>query len=248
MTDVIVVGAGPAGVVAAGRAARARCADCARHPRCVRWHGSQRRTNPRAPALAQAARLLREARQLGLYGIAVSEPALEYPRLLARVREVVDDVRTHSPLGREALDRAGVAIHEKTGTARFIDPAYRRNTKADYACKVTGSSFAPGVTSRRLPIPGFELTSTHSDAWGLTAVPPSMLVIGGGATGVQVASIFNAFGARVQLFQAGQRILPTETQTCLLLSRPPSGKSGIAVREELRRDRVVREDADAACA
>ena len=54
--------------------------------------------------LAHAARLLREARQLGRYGIAVSEPVLEYPRLLARVREVVDDVRTHS-LRREHVER-----------------------------------------------------------------------------------------------------------------------------------------------
>jgi dihydrolipoamide dehydrogenase len=45
--------------------------------------------------LAYAARLIREARQLGLYGIAVSEPALDYPRLLARVRAVVNDVRAH---------------------------------------------------------------------------------------------------------------------------------------------------------
>jgi dihydrolipoamide dehydrogenase len=39
-----------------------------------------------------------------------------------------------------------------------------------------------------------------------------MLVIGAGATGVQVASIFNAFGTRVQLFQAGPRILSTEDE------------------------------------
>ena len=60
-----------------------------------------------------------------------------------------------------------------------------------------------GGVSRRLDVPGFELTATHSDAWSLTSVPPSMIVVGAGATGVQVASIFNAFGTRVQLFQAG---------------------------------------------
>ena len=125
MTDVIVVGAGPAGVVAAGRAAElgARTALVTRGA----FGGMAANDGPiPVRALAQAARLLREARQLGRYGIAVSEPILEYPRLLARVREVVDDVRTHS-LGRETLDRAGVAIHEKTGTARFVDPHTDRN-------------------------------------------------------------------------------------------------------------------------
>ena len=61
--------------------------------------------------------------------------------------------------------------------------------------------------NRRLPVPGFELTSANSDAWRLTFVPPSMLVIGSGATGVQVASIFHAFGSRVQLFEAGPRVV-----------------------------------------
>jgi pyruvate/2-oxoglutarate dehydrogenase complex dihydrolipoamide dehydrogenase (E3) component len=51
------------------------------------------------------------------------------------------------------------------------------------------------------------LTSTHGSALALTEIPPSMLVIGGGATGVQVASIFNAFGTRVELFEMRQRIL-----------------------------------------
>ena len=54
----------------------------------------------------------------------------------------------------------------------------------------------------------FELTSTHSDAWGLTSVPPSMLVVGGGDTGLLVASIFNAFGSRIQVLEAGPHILP----------------------------------------
>ena len=228
MTDVIVVGAGPAGVVAAGRAAElgARTALVTRDA----FGGMAANDGPiPVRALAQAARLLREARQLDRYGIAVSEPILEYPRLLARVREVVDDVRAHS-LGREALDRAGVAIHEKTGTARFVDP-HTVETKSGLRLQGDRIILCAGGTSRRLPIPGFELTSTHSDAWGLTAVPSSMLVIGGGATGVQVASIFNAFGSRVQLFQAGQRILPTEDEDVSAAVAAAFRESGIGVRE-----------------
>ena len=61
-------------------------------------------------------------------------------------------------------------------------------------------------------MPGAELTATHSDAWSLGSVPASMLVIGGGATGAQVASIFSGFGAKVQFFQSGPRIIPTEDE------------------------------------
>jgi pyruvate/2-oxoglutarate dehydrogenase complex dihydrolipoamide dehydrogenase (E3) component len=48
--------------------------------------------------LAQAARLIREARQLPRYGIASTEPALDYPRLLERVAGVTDEVRRRSLL------------------------------------------------------------------------------------------------------------------------------------------------------
>src|SRR5215208_6950826 len=94
-TDIIVIGAGPAGVVAARRAADlgARTALVTRDE-----FGGMAANDGPVPVrtLAHAARLLREARQLGQYGIAVSEPILEYPRLLARVREIINDVRTHS--------------------------------------------------------------------------------------------------------------------------------------------------------
>ena len=59
-----------------------------------------------------------------------------------------------------------------------------------------------------------------------------MLVIGGGATGAQVASIFNAFGSRVQLFQAGPRILPTEDEDVSAAVAAAFRESGIVVRED----------------
>ena len=46
--------------------------------------------------LAHAGRLMREARQSGQYGVKVSEPVLDYSRLLARVREVVNEVCTQT--------------------------------------------------------------------------------------------------------------------------------------------------------
>src|SRR6266567_5630751 len=115
MTDVVVIGAGPAGMVAALRAADlgARTSLIARDE-----FGGMAANDGPVPVrtLAHAARLMREARQLGRYGIAVGEPILEYPRLLDRVREVVKDVRTHSAF-RNHLERAGVTIYERAGRA-----------------------------------------------------------------------------------------------------------------------------------
>ena len=226
--EIIVIGAGPAGVIAARRAAElgAKTTLVTRDE----LGGSAANDGPvPVRTLAHAARLIREARQLGRYGIAVSEPLLDYSRLLARVREVVDDVRTHS-LPRQDLDRLGVTLHEKAGTVRFVDP-HTLETEGGLQLHADRIILCAGGTSRRLSVPGFELTATHSDAWSLTAVPPSMLVVGGGATGVQVASIFNAFGSRVRLFQAGPRILPTEDEDVSAAVAAAFRASGIAVSE-----------------
>jgi len=227
-TDIIVIGAGPAGVVAARRAADlgARTTLITRDE-----FGGMAANDGPVPVrtLAQAARLLREARQLSQYGIVTSDPALEYPRLLARVREVVSDVRTHS-LRPEYLQSLGVTVHEKAGTARFVD-SHTIETQAGLKLQADKFILCCGGRSRRLPVPGFDLTATHSDAWALTAVPSSILVVGGGATGAQVASIFNAFGSKVQLFQSGPRILTSEDEDVSAAVAAAFRESGIEVRE-----------------
>src|SRR5947199_790542 len=118
--DVVVVGAGPAGVLAALRAAElgARTVLVTR----AEFGGMAAQDGPvPVRTLAHAARLLRESRQLSRYGIAAGEPALDYPRLLDRVREVTADVGAHSLL-REELQQAGVIISEHAGDVRFTDP------------------------------------------------------------------------------------------------------------------------------
>ena len=226
--DVVVIGAGPAGLVAALRAAElgARTVLVTR----AKVGGMAANDGPiPVRTLAQAARLLREARQLGQYGITVSEPILDYPRLLARTREVVHDVREHSTR-QEHIERAGVTIYEQSGTARFVDP-HTIETESGLRLQADNIILCAGGTSRRLSVPGFEWTATHSNAWGLTAIPPSMIVIGAGATGVQLASVFQAFGSRVQLFEAGPRILPTEDEDVSAAVAAAFRQSGMVVRE-----------------
>jgi pyruvate/2-oxoglutarate dehydrogenase complex dihydrolipoamide dehydrogenase (E3) component len=110
---------------------------------------------------------------------------------------------------RDDLERAGVRIYERAGPARFAD-AHTMESDNGPRFQADKVILCTGGTSRPLPVPGFELTATHGDAWKLPSVPPSMLVIGAGATGVQVALIFNAFGSRVHLVEVAPRILMSE--------------------------------------
>ena len=155
--DVVVIGAGPAGVVAALRAARlgARTALLTRDE-----FGGMAANDGPVPvrALAHAARLIREAAQLPRYGITADHPTLDYRRLLDRVREVTGDVRAHSLL-REELQQSGVTLHEHVGAARFTDPHVIESEHAPrlHAAK---SIICTGGVSRRLELPGFDLACT----------------------------------------------------------------------------------------
>src|SRR4029079_18919418 len=92
MADIVVIGAGPAGMLAALRAG-----DLGAHTELVtsgEFGGMAANDGPvPVRVLAHAARLIREARQLARFGITVNTPVLDYDRMLRRVREVVDDVR-----------------------------------------------------------------------------------------------------------------------------------------------------------
>src|SRR5947208_8476714 len=111
MINVLVIGGGPAGMIAALRAA-----DLGATTALVTRDelGGMAANDGPVPVrtLAHAARLIRDARQLGDYGIAVTEPVLDYPRLLARVRDVARSVREHAAL-RPQLDAAGVTSCER---------------------------------------------------------------------------------------------------------------------------------------
>ena len=232
--DIGVIGAGPAGVFAALRAGQLGAQTTLVTRDAV---GGMAAADGPVPvrALAQAARLRREARHLHRYGIETTDTALDYLRLLGRVREGVAEVAEHS-VPRTELQDVGVSLRERAGTARFVDP---HTIKSEQGLRLHADKFilCAGGTHRALPVPGAELVGSHRDAWTLTAVPDSMLVIGAGATGVQIASVFAELGSRVMLFEAGPRILATEDEDVSRTMAASFRASGIEVCEDFGRIR-----------
>jgi pyruvate/2-oxoglutarate dehydrogenase complex dihydrolipoamide dehydrogenase (E3) component len=230
--DAAVIGGGPAGVVAALRAARlgARTALITRDA-----VGGMAATDGPVPVrvLAQAARLRREARQLGIFGIEVGDAPLDYGRLLARVRDVVTEVGETATM-RQELDAQGVVVYDHAGTAGFLDS---NTIEADNGVRLQAAKLilCGGGTNRRLSVPGAELLGSHRDAWSLTSVPENLLVIGAGATGVQLASVFNELGSKVMLYQAAPRILMSEDEDVSRVMAEAFRSAGIDVHESFGR-------------
>ncbi|PZV16953.1 MAG: hypothetical protein DCF20_07330 [Pseudanabaena sp.] len=152
MKSILVVGAGPAGMRAALRAA-----ELGAQVELVtsgEFGGMAANDGPiPVRTLAHAARLIREARQLGQYGVITSEPVLDYSRLLLRVQEVVEETRARSGRRRD-FESLGIKVHEHTGTARFTDP-HEIETESGLRLQADAMILCVGGVSRRLSLPGF---------------------------------------------------------------------------------------------
>jgi pyruvate/2-oxoglutarate dehydrogenase complex dihydrolipoamide dehydrogenase (E3) component len=228
-SDVLVIGAGPAGAMAALRAA-----DLGASTTIVtsRQFGGMAANDGPVPVrtLARAASLMHEARGLKEYGIEVGEPKLDYPRLLTRVKQVVDDAVAHSS-AREQLDKLGVRVIEHAGAARFVDP-HTIVTGAGLRLSAQKTILAVGGVARQLAVPGYELIASHWTAFAARTVPASMMIIGGGATALQIASIFSAFGSRVEILEAGPRILANEDEDVSAAIAAAFRRAGVRIHEE----------------
>ena len=107
------------------------------------------------------------------------------------------------------LEAAGAQVYADVGEARFVDP---QTVALPDGRQMRAGKFilAAGGRARRLDFPGEELALIHSDIWRLQGLPRSVAVVGGAATGCQLAAIFNAFGSRVTVLDVAPHILTAE--------------------------------------
>lgn len=154
-------------------------------------------------ASAHSAASMKEGKKLG---IEVSSESIQANKSLDRVREIVAEIRSHED--PEALKKLG--LETLTGTAAFDGPNVLRVNgnfiKAKQIVIATGSSpFIP-------PIKGLDKTPflTNETIFELKEIPKSLVVMGGGPIGCELAQAFLRLGSRVSLIHSHNELLNKE--------------------------------------
>jgi pyruvate/2-oxoglutarate dehydrogenase complex dihydrolipoamide dehydrogenase (E3) component len=179
LCEVVVVGSGPAMVMAAPReGAWVRCCPCrvradGRHL-YERWLGAYPRARPRRVAGARCG-AVRRLRHRG------RDTVVDFLKVLERVRASVEEVHDKTRLFKR-LEAGGVRVFVGVGAARFAGE--NSVTLGDGRClEAEEFILCAGGYVRRLDLPGGELTLSHSDVWTMGELTRSFAAVGTAPTG-----------------------------------------------------------------
>jgi pyruvate/2-oxoglutarate dehydrogenase complex dihydrolipoamide dehydrogenase (E3) component len=238
--DVVVVGGGTAGLTAALAAghAGARVALVERAPRL----GGDCTFTGCVPskALIEVARLVHELRGLAAEGIVGGLPPLDFGRIASRRSRIVDEI-AYDERDERFLEQ-GIEVHH--GAARFTGPHELRVDERRLAAErfVIATGGDPAVP----PIPGLaELPYlTNETVFGLERLPRRLVVLGGGAVGLELAQAFRRFGSEVAVVEQLDRLLPREEPEAGALVAGALAAEGIELRLGARVVAARREGAE----
>lgn len=203
--NLVVVGGGSAGLIAAYVAATVRAkvtlveaermgGDCL-NTGCVP-----------SKALIRCARIAHTFRDAGRFGIRPQAPEVDFPRVMARVREAITTIAPKDSMARYR----SLGVDCVAGRARLEGP---HHVSVDGRLISTRSVvLATGATPLVPPIPGLDVVGplTSENVWDLDALPDRLLVMGGGPIGCELAQAFHRLGSRVTLLDMEPRLLPRE--------------------------------------
>ncbi|MBD2550022.1 FAD-dependent oxidoreductase [Microcystis elabens FACHB-917] len=240
--NLIVIGAGAAGLVTAYIAAtvRAKVTLVERH----RMGGDCLNTGcVPSKALISSARLAARLRHADRYGLTAREPRVELGRVLERVRQKVAAIAPHDSVERYTA----LGVDVRLGQARLISPWAVAISAADGSETVlTARSIvlATGAAPVIPALPGIDSVRvlTSETLWdalaGHRSLRPSLLVLGGGPVGCELAQALAQLGLPVTLLQRNERLLPREDPEVGALLRKVLKADGVRVHTGCRVERL----------
>jgi dihydrolipoamide dehydrogenase len=242
--DVVVIGSGPGGYVAAIRASQLglKAAIVEREALggvCLNWGCIPTK------ALLKTGEVYDQLGRLGDYGLSAQGRAYDFGKVIARSRQVAAQLSR----GVAFLMRKH-KIEVVYGTARLeqASPAPKAvvnlNDGGERTLEAKSVILATGARARTFPQAGLapdgERIWTYREAMVPEAAPKSLLVVGSGAIGIEFASFYRDLGAEVTVVEALPRILPVEDEEISAAALKALQRRGVAFRVEAKVTKVTR--------
>ena len=227
--NVIVIGAGSAGLVSAYIAAMVKAkvtlveahdmgGDCL-NTGCVP-----------SKALIKSAKVAHQVADSARFGIQSGAPVIDFPAVMRRVRDVITAIEPHDSVERFT----GLGVDCVKGYARFVDPW---TIEIDGARQLTAKSFiiATGAAPFIPPLPGVEDSGylTSETLWDAMAdrpnAPNRLVILGGGPIGCELAQAFQRLGSKVTIVEMADRLLLKEDADAAALVTARLQSEGVSV-------------------
>ncbi|MFI5017777.1 MAG: dihydrolipoyl dehydrogenase [Dongiales bacterium] len=225
--DLVVLGSGPGGYVAAIRAAQLgmKAAVIERDQLggiCLNWGCIPTK------ALLRSAEVAHLLNHLGDYGFSAKEVSFDLKKVVDRSRKVAGQL---SAGVKFLLKKNKVVVIE--GQGRLAGPGKVVVDKAGTITTVTAKQIILATGARARSLPGLEpdgkLIWTYKEAMLPDRMPKSLLVVGSGAIGIEFASFYRNLGAEVTVVEVLDRILPVEDAEISDFARKAFEKQGIKI-------------------